>query len=123
MNDTVHVLEALWTTIAVVGGVFSVANVYDAWIDRGVVPPKDRRGIIANTAVRVETARLGIQSICLAIGLVAMTLPEPPPDLPVRQGVAKFVIEWGLIGIVMLVGYQSVENRRMRRRLLGERRD
>ena len=125
MTDTFHALDLMWTMLAIGGGAFSIMNVYEAWIDKQTLPKDGRRAhaIVAAVAVRVEIARLGIQAIFAAIGIAAMTLTNAPADLPVRQGIARVAIEWGLIVAAALVAYQSVENRRMRVLLLGERKD
>lgn len=115
-------IEVLWTLVALGGAAFSLYNVRDAARDyRATAHIKNGRRWIAASQVRVEVARLAIQLIFLAIGVLAMFLPSPPDAvLSTLQVVTGAVFRWGLIVSGLLLLYQSVQNYTLRRILRDE---
>lgn len=119
---TVGDIEILFTGVALVGFLFSALNIKDAVDD---VQALTRAGLvngrmpIAQTAVRVEFARLTIQAVFILIGALAMTIPESVDELDRPWNVVALGItfRWGLILAGALVMFQAIENRRLRQYL------
>lgn len=118
---TVSDIEIVWVLLACIGILFSSYNVFCAWGDlrwflKLKLPPNGRRDIAISTVI-VESARLVILSIFLAIGIVSMTIPDVDPKvLPTNLVVAGILIRWGLIGSSCLMIVQSIVNANVRRR-------
>ena len=115
-------IEIVWTAVALIGGAFSIYNVRDAIKDVRALPTNVQNGrrIVAWASLRVEMARLTIQTIFAVIGFLAMLVPEVPDstELPTAQAVAGAAFRMGLLLSGALLAYQSMENRRMRTLLL-----
>lgn len=115
-------IEILWTLIAVVGLSFSAYNLVDARGDLEYIYSEDihnGRTFLARTNFVAEMTRVIKQGIFLAIGLMAMFVPEVPNtlDLPRFQSVIRFTITWGLIIASALTSYQSYLGFKVRRAL------
>lgn len=105
-------IEILWTLIAIIGASFSVYNVREAFKDyRSLkdIDKKNGRGLIARATFKSECARLTIQLIFAAIGILAMFVPETvlPPDTPFQIVAIGFAIRWGIIFTSILVSLKS----------------
>lgn len=116
-------IELLWTLLALVGLVFSVVNLREAWIDYRVLCKarvSNGRLVLAKALVKSEGARALKQIIFMAIGGLALWLPEAPPhSLPLKLDIAGFLIRWGLISASGLTTYQSYLAYRVRTLLMG----
>lgn len=116
---TVSDIEILITLIALVGIVFGVYNIRDAWKDRRkIVIAKvfNGRRLIANFAVRGEIARVYMQSVFAALGLLAMTLPEAPvQNQPLKIVIFGAIFRWGLISVTAVCLFKSIDSWRVRR--------
>lgn len=115
-------IEIAWTLIALSGVVLSVRNVREALDDlRATSEISNGRRPIAVTAMRVEVARLLIQIVFTLIGVLVMSIHDPYPasTLTWQQAAVDIAARWGLIICSLLVLYQSIENRRLRRFLRG----
>lgn len=146
---TISDIEIFWVIIALVGCVYSVSNVraalmdvrrlYDAppysghwtwwqlfYANLGwgrplpINPDGNGRFPIAWAQARVETARLLIQVIFITVGIAAMTVPDIETSLlPTKYVIVGALSRWGFIAASLLVTYQSVVNRRVRKHVLA----
>lgn len=115
---TVSDIEIVWTLIAACGLVFAIFNLNEAFKDwRELGPRLNGLRQIASLSLKLEATRVVIQSIFVAIGLMAMTLKDPPDqlDLPWRVVAVTAMFRWGLVTSALLVMYQSFANFQARR--------
>ena len=118
---TISDIEILWVVGNLAGVVFSSVNARQAALDlraTNTLTTANGRRREAVRSLRVEIARIAIQAIFLAIGIGAMTFPDPQNvDMPLHIVVYGALFRWGLIICSWLVTYQSVENWLTRRYL------
>lgn len=119
-------IEILFTVLASVGAAFSIFSTVEAIRDYGAITSagiSNGRRLLAWTSVHSETARLIIQLIFLTLGVLAMFLPEVPPQihLPTLQFVFGEVFRWGLITASGLLMYKSILSHVVRQHLRRER--
>lgn len=102
-------IELVWSLIACVGIVFDVFNVREARKDlkaaqllNGRVPT---RIVLAKNHIFGSGLRLFILSLTLMVGILAMTLEDPPSrvDLPLRVTLASALIRWTFILIIVSI--------------------
>lgn len=115
-------IEIVWVLMAVIGVGFSLYNLGGAvgdlrYFKKLKLPPNGRRDV-AYSSVIVETARLLILLIFVSIGVIAMFLPELPPnvDIPRTQLLVGIAVRWGLIVSSALIILQSFVNAAVRKR-------
>lgn len=115
-------IEIVWVLLTGLALIFSLYNMWASILDYRYLrllhlPPNGRKDQAEGTII-AETARTMILLIFLSIGIIAMTLPEAPPnlDIPRNQEIASILIRWGLIASAVLIAVQSVNNARIRRR-------
>ena len=105
-------IEILWTLIGLIGVLFSIYNLADAWKDRDAVVAAgiyNGRRIIANFAVRGEAAAL-IQSVFTTIGAVAFTQPDAPQNaLTNMQHIINSFTVIGFIMCEILILFKSID--------------
>lgn len=123
---TVGDIEILFTVLALVGVVFSLINTIEAIRDWGAVRRAgigNGRRMLAWTSALAEGIRLIIQSIFATLGILAMFIPEPPPQLhqPLLLVVFGAVFRWGLILSSALLMVKSVMGHITRQHLRHER--
>lgn len=117
---TVSDIEVVWTAIATAGVVFSFYNLRASLQDlRAIVNLTNGRRVVAKTQMKLEVSRVIIQCIFIAIGILAMLVPEAPDQLdqPLRYILLGLIFRWGLIISAFLVTYQSYINLRARQDL------
>jgi len=115
-------IEALWTSIGVLGLIYAMMNFASAQAavkyarKLGI---SDARFVMAKALRVTEMIRFLIQSIVVIIGVMAMTLPPgASTELPFRYRVFGFMIRWGLIVFASLTLIQSFNSWRLRRYFL-----
>lgn len=113
-------IEIVWTLIALVGVSFAFFNLIEAIRDLEAlkaIGDADGRRMIAWLTIRLETTRVVIQSIFILIGILAMTIVDPPDQraLPTKIIVVNALFRWGLVVSALLICYQSYANFQMRR--------
>lgn len=117
-------IEMLWTAIALCGAAFSGFNFWNARGDLQVAlrldDPNGRRTLALGTMV-AETLRVFVQMVFVTIGIVAMTIPEPPQPhrLPVNLQVEMYLVEYGLVTATSLLALQAFVLYRTRTRVLA----
>lgn len=119
---TVSDIEVVWTAIAVYGAALSISNVRHAIVDVTAARTiGNGRRWIASASLQVELARLVIQLFFISMGVLAMTIPEPPTAvLPTKLVIFGALFRWGLIISSSLITFQSWTNRQMRIRVLDD---
>lgn len=116
-------MEIVWTLIAIAGAAFSVYNVRDSLADLSALGKRiNGRRKVALVALKTEMARLAIQTIFIAIGIAAMTVPEQPDQLdqPANVAITGMLIRWGLVISGALIAWKSWMVFRLRRQLLDD---
>jgi len=117
---TVSDIEIVWTLIAAFGLCFALFNLFDAYRDwKALTGRLNGLRAIAVLSLKLEGTRVAIQSIFVTIGVLAMTMKDPPSSLslPWKQVVIGAVFRWGLVISATLVMYQSYVNFEARRYL------
>jgi len=122
---TVSDIELMWVLISVFGFFYSMFNLRESHMDvralhfAGI---KNGRYLVARTSRYQDAVRSMIHAIFLSIGVLAMILPETPPnaDLPLINYAIGFAIRWGLIAAAILLVSQSFVARQTRMKLLKE---
>lgn len=109
---TVSDVEVLWTLLAFVGAVFSGINIGAAWGDYSYLKRQEivnGRAYLARNALIAEVCRFVIQNIFVAIGLGAMTLTPPNPDieLPLKLKIFSVLFQWGFITASALLTFKT----------------
>lgn len=119
-DNTISDIEIVWTLIAVMGFFFALANVRDSLRDMKLIDNRTNgRRIIAQFSTRIELSRCLIQAIFVAVGVLAMTIPEPPDQLeqPWNYALLGIIFRWGLIISASLLALNSYWSYRSRREL------
>ena len=116
-------IEILWVLIALVGLVYSSMNAREAYADRQFIRDHsiiNGRSLVANSIYFTELSRAVIQLIFLAVGVIAMTIPEIPPeaDVPTNIKIFGFIFRWGLIASSVLLTFKAFLANRVRKALL-----
>lgn len=117
-------IEIMWTLLAAIGIVFGLYNLRDALGDLSALNTagiRNGRRLIAQFAIRQEILRLTMQSIYFGIGILAFTIPDPPPrPLTTKVAVIGFLITWGLVTSSAIVLFKSIDGYVTRKRLTGD---
>jgi len=122
-NGYVSDIEILWTLIALGGLVFSIYNIREAFNDVAALKLrkiKNGRMKIAMVGLKAELGRAIIQTIFLAVGILAMNFQDPPVQIhePFKVALFRFVFQWGFILSGLILALKSYWNFQLRRDLM-----
>lgn len=110
---TVGWLTGVWTLIGLVGALFAALNtvgaIHDLMVAERYVNNRPYR-LFAVAVAFTEAARLVVQLIFVAIGVLAMLLPPggPPASAPEIVQLYILVFKWGLVLAAFLTASQTV---------------
>ncbi len=115
-------IEILWTGLALVGMGFSAFNIHEAYCDRKALRElqvNSAREILANNHLTGEIIRGIILTIFAVLGVMAMWIPEIPPQVHQPTYIVVFgaFFRWGFITSSALLVLKSVLEWHERRQL------
>lgn len=118
---TVSDIEVAWTLLAFTGLIFSLFNLRNSYLDlRETDNLTNGRRIIAVSQMKLESTRIIIQLLFLAIGVGAMFLVDASTAaLPLKYQLFGALFRWGLIVSALLITYQSYLSWKIRQVLLA----
>lgn len=126
MRGTASALEITWSAVALVGVLFSVWMIVDAYWDLWVVEQAIRGGYakargarwwIAIGALVGNGMTAFVWAGFLLVGLIAMQYAPPPPNP--EQAVSNMWAGWVLIGMEALLASIQIWTRFVRLRVVG----
>lgn len=114
--ETVSPLEVLWTVFALYGAGICTGTMLESWHDLDILRASGRNGnlkLIAQQVFRNEVLRLIGLIVIVAIGIIAMLLPNTPGPFSWQRllmAASMFVLE----GTLVYGGWQDrITNRRL----------
>lgn len=113
----VSVVELIWLIFGLVGLVYAIINVRDAYQDKTAIVRAKRNGYllaIADASKDTEIARFLVQATIVVIGIYALT--QKGPD---KLSYVGFAVTIGFLMINICTGWQSYRIQRLRRKLDG----
>jgi len=125
---TVSDFEIVWTMIAIIGFCFAIANLVGVISDYKFEKDRIKAGgqpngiwYLAKVAVLTESGRAYLQLVFIYLGLISMTLADPPPSVGLGNQVRDAVARWGLLTASLLVVVKTCYAWYVRKRLAEER--
>lgn len=116
-------VQISWTCLGLAGGIVTVANLADSWIDLKVLRESGKNGeleILAKAGIRQDSIRLFQMVLVIGVGLVSLATG---PTLTQEQRDALDIPTWttisialtaGIAGVVVCAVVQAVLDRRAR---------